>query len=73
MLYAYLFILILLLVVVTVYYFRFLKAASGIPANAQLLIDAWNTVNNNQPQATTDHQPKDELGNASSVTSYKYR
>jgi hypothetical protein len=73
MLYIYLFLLLMLFGVVTVYYFRFLKTASGIPANAQLLIDAWNTANNSQPQTTTDHQPKNELENASSTTSYNYR
>lgn len=34
MLYIYLFLLLMLFGVVTVYYFRFLKTASGIPANA---------------------------------------
>lgn len=43
MLYFYLFLCIVLLVAVTIYYFRSLKS-SGVPANAQLIIDAWNSV-----------------------------
>jgi len=43
MLYFYLFFLLVLLAVVTLYYFRSLKS-SGIPANAQLIIDAWNSI-----------------------------
>jgi hypothetical protein len=43
MLYLYLFLCIVLLVAVTIYFFQSLKS-SGIPANAKLIIDAWNSL-----------------------------
>ena len=48
MLYIYIYLIfpILLLIVVTILFLRSLKS-SGIPANAQLLVDAWNSAADN--------------------------
>lgn len=58
MLYMYIFLLLLVPVGVTVYYFRSLLR-SGIPANAKLLVDAWNSIADEQ-QKTTYLKPTGE-------------
>jgi len=43
MLYLYLFLLIVSLVTVLIVFVRAIKS-SGVPANAQLIVDVWNSV-----------------------------
>lgn len=59
MLYIYLILPILLLIVVTILFLRSLKS-SGIPANAQLLVDAWNSVAGNCRTADLSHDQADD-------------
>lgn len=61
MLYIYLYVLLLVLVAITILFLYSLKSL-GIPGNAQLIVDAWNSVSDSGRSADLSPDQTDDLG-----------